>query len=124
MHLRFLSLSRADWNNYTGECVWEQPEGYKEVNYTLLMAMAKNQKSELWAAILVQKTWRAKKARGTVRAERGAQSGGTGWEEIMDPGSGMPSVESFSGTPDVPEKRLRCTAPACLLIAARALRCS
>ena len=39
MHLCFFSFT--DWNNYTGECVWEEPEGYKEVNYTLLMAMAK-----------------------------------------------------------------------------------
>ena len=78
------------YNNFTGECVWEQPDGYKEINYSLLMMMAKGTKSELWAAILVQKTWRAKKARGDVRAERGAQSGGTGWEEIMDPSCEMP----------------------------------
>ena len=77
------------YNNYTGECVWEQPEDYKEINYSLLMMMAKNNKSELWASLLVQKTWRAKKARGDVRSKRGEQSGQTsGWEAIEDPGSG------------------------------------
>ena len=79
----------TDYNNFTGECVWEQPEGYKEINYSLLMMMAKNAKSELWASLLVQKTWRAKKARGDVRSKRGEQSGQTsGWEAIEDPGSG------------------------------------
>ena len=79
------------WNNYTGECVWDEPEGYKEVNYALLMAMAKGTKSELWAAILVQKTWRAKKARGDVRAERGAQNtvAGSVWAAVPDPASGL-----------------------------------
>ena len=77
------------YNNFTGECVWEEPEGYKPINYTLLMMMAKNAKSELWASLLVQKTWRAKKARGDVRSKRGEQSGQTsGWEAIEDPGSG------------------------------------
>ena len=69
--------------------MWEEPEGYKEINYSLLMMMAKNAKSELWASLLVQKTWRAKKARGDVRSKRGEQSGQTsGWEAIEDPGSG------------------------------------
>ena len=79
------------YNNYTGECVWEQPEDYKEINYSLLMMMAKNSKSELWASLLVQKTWRAKKARGdvrTVRAEQAAEGSDELWTAVLDPGSG------------------------------------
>ena len=70
--------------------MWEQPEDYKEINYSLLMMMAKNNKSELWASLLVQKTWRAKKARGDVRSKRGEQNAvdGQTWSPTLDPGSG------------------------------------
>ena len=71
--------------------MWEVPEGYKPINYTLLMMMAKNAKSELWASLLVQKTWRAKKARGdvrTVRAEQAAEGSDELWTPVLDPGSG------------------------------------
>ena len=76
------------YNKKTEECVWEEPDGYTEPNYTLLKSMIRG--TELWAAILVQSTWRAKKARANVREERGSQNAVEGevWSAVEDPASG------------------------------------
>ena len=51
--------------------MWETPDDYQEINYTLLMVMIKG--TELWAAMKMQQCWRAKVARGDFRAARGAR---------------------------------------------------
>ena len=98
------------FNNFTQECVWEEPPDYVEPTKKALaghLAMS----DELKAALKIQGAYRAKQARRVERAKRAAQHAAEqvpkdGWVEQMDPHTGeyyYYNVDTGEQTWDIPE---------------------
>eukprot|EP00948_MAST-09A_sp_MAST-9A-sp1_P003113 g3113.t1 len=107
------SVAYYYWNNYTGDCVWDEPEDYVEPKDKSILA--RMMKPELKAALLIQGIYRKKQARAVMRAKKAAKElegaaapvEGTVWVVTHDEASGYDyyyNIETEEVTWDKPEE--------------------